>query len=62
MMHDCGFTQIVNFPTRNENILDLFFTNRPTLVQECHSAPTISDHDIVLVAQEPEAVYNTPKN
>ena len=58
MMHDCGFAQTVNFPTRNDNILDLFFTNRPTLVQECYSAPGISDHEIVMVTLEPQAFYN----
>ena len=47
MMHDCSFAQIVNFPTRNDNILDLLFTNRPTLVQECYSTPGISDHEII---------------
>ena len=47
MMHDCGFAQIVNFPTRNNNILDLLFTNRPTLVQECYSTPGISDLEII---------------
>ena len=42
-----GFAQMVDFPTRNENILDLFFTNRPSLIQYCYAAPGISDHDIV---------------
>jgi len=55
MMHDCGFAQTVNFPTRNDSILDLFFMNRPTLVQECYSAPGNSDHEIVVVTLEPQA-------
>ena len=25
-----------------------FFANRPALVQECYSAPGVSDHDIVV--------------
>ena len=29
MVDDCYFTQIMNSPTRNENILDIIFTNRP---------------------------------
>ena len=58
MMHDCGFAQIVNFPTRNDNILDLLFTNRPTLVQECYSTPGISDHKIIAATVESEAFFN----
>jgi len=58
MMHDCGFAQTVNFPSRNDSILDLFFTNRPTLVQEFYSAPGISDHETVMVTLEPQAFYN----
>jgi len=60
-MHDCGFTQLVNFPTRNDNILDRFFTYRPSLVQECYSDPGVSDHEIVTVKVESEASYN-PSN
>ena len=52
MMHDCSFAQIVNFPTRNDNILDLLFTNRPTLVQECYSTPGISDYKIIAATVE----------
>jgi len=59
MTHDCGFAQTVNFPTRNDNILDLFFTNRPTLVQKCYSDPGISNHEIVMVTLEPQSFYNS---
>jgi len=30
-----GFTQMVQFPTRGENILDIFLANRPYLVNHC---------------------------
>ena len=30
MSAQCGFTQMVNFPTRERNILDLFFTTHPS--------------------------------
>ena len=49
MSVDCYFTQLVNFTTRDENTLDLFFTNRPTLINNFLQVPGISDHDIVLV-------------
>ena len=44
---DCSFSQLVKSPTRNQNILDLFFTNRPNLVNHCYIGPGISDHDII---------------
>ena len=30
-----GLQQIVNFPTRNNNTLDVVLTNRPSLVKQC---------------------------
>ena len=35
-------------PTRGENILDLVFTNKPSLVKSYNSIPGFSDHDIVV--------------
>ena len=46
----CCFTQLVNFPTRESNILDVVFTNRPALIKCCTNIPGISDHDAVLVS------------
>jgi len=43
-----GFVQIVDFPTREHNILDVFFTNRPSYEYTCKLAK-ISDHEIVYV-------------
>ena len=48
MMH-IGLKQIVDFPTRLNNILDLFLTNRPTLIIRCEAVPGLSDHDIVYI-------------
>ena len=45
MSVECGFTQVVNFPTREKNILDLFFTTYPSCIQQCEPIPGISDHD-----------------
>ena len=44
-----SLTQIVDFPTRNNNILDIFITNRPSLLKQCYPQPGISDHEIVYV-------------
>ena len=40
-----GLSQMVMFPTRLDNTLDVFFTNRPSLVNSCEPVPEISDHD-----------------
>jgi hypothetical protein len=48
---DNGLEQIVDFPTRNENTLDLIVTSHPSYKQRCKPIPAIgnSDHDIVLL-------------
>ena len=50
MVAECYFTQLVNFSIRRENILDIVFTNRPSLVNCCTVVPGVSDHDVVLVS------------
>ena len=42
IMNDHGLEQLVNFPTREENTLDLFLQ-----FQEVHSPDKLSDHDMV---------------
>ena len=41
--------QMVTTPTRQENILDIFLTNTPSLVQNTKTLPSLStsDHDVV---------------
>ena len=60
MVQNCGLQQIVNFPTRQKNCLDLFLTNRPTLVDKCSPLPGIGDHDIVSVVSSVEALRRKP--
>ena len=43
-----GFVQSFDSPTRNQSILDIFCTNRPSLVSCCQILPGISDHEAVL--------------
>lgn len=47
---DAGMEQLVRFPTRKSNTLDLIITTHPGLSQRCRPLPSIgnSDHDIVL--------------
>jgi len=49
LIQEHGFTQVVDFPTRRNNTLDIFATNRPSLVTACKPVPGISDHEAVLV-------------
>ena len=47
LLNDFGFTQMVTTPTRQDNILDLFLTTNPTLVDEVDCQPGLGDHDMV---------------
>ena len=40
---------MVLFPTRGDNTLDLFSTNRPSLVCWCSPLAGLGDHDLVYV-------------
>lgn len=48
-MNDHNLEQVVKIPTRNENTLDLFYLNQPSLVHNTKTLPPLgnSDHDIV---------------
>ena len=48
---DNGLEQIVDFPTRKDNTLDLMLTTHPAFKLRCKPLPSIgnSDHDIVLL-------------
>ena len=50
--------QIQMNTTRENNNLDLFFTNHPSLVKSCNTIPGISDHDMVVVDIELKPHYN----
>ena len=47
--NDCGITQIQKEPTREKNVLDLFFTNNTSLVKSTNVIPGISDHEMVII-------------
>ena len=44
-----GLFQMVDAPTRNNNILDLFATNRPSLVTSLKVLSSINDHELICV-------------
>ena len=54
---ECYFTQLINIPTRGENILDIVFTNRPSFVKYCTVVPGVRDHDAVVVSFIAKATY-----
>ena len=41
--------QLQHQPTRRGSVLDLFFTNKPSLIKDITVIPDISDHDAVVV-------------
>ena len=52
LTEDESLTQVVDIPTRNERILDLFLTTNPTLVNQVKTLPPLTpvmDHNIVFV-------------
>ena len=58
--NDNALSQMVNTLTRGSNILDIFVTNRPTLVETCDSIDEISDHKAVLVVSSVIASLSNP--
>ena len=49
MEQELGFEQMQHSPSRESNILDLYFTTYPKLVESCYNVPGISDHHMVVV-------------
>ena len=47
IMNDHGLEQMVHFPTREKNTLDLILATLPGQFQDVHSPDKLSDHDIV---------------
>jgi hypothetical protein len=45
LLDDKGLSQLVEDPTRKDNVLDLIITNNPTTVDQVKVIPGISDHD-----------------
>ena len=58
-VENCGLDQIVDFSTRDNNLLDIFLTNRPSLIQTCKSLG-INDHEIVYMDSDLSVKYHRP--
>eukprot|EP00745_Piridium_sociabile_P038619 TRINITY_DN7074_c0_g1_i3.p1 TRINITY_DN7074_c0_g1~~TRINITY_DN7074_c0_g1_i3.p1 ORF type:complete len:816 (+),score=128.54 TRINITY_DN7074_c0_g1_i3:312-2759(+) len=59
-INNCNMEQMVSSPTRKDNILDIFMTNRPSLINKCETLPGISDHDVVYIDSDIEAQRPKP--
>ena len=55
-----GLNQIVDFYTRQDKVLDLFLTNRPSLISKCTPLPGVSDHEMVLTVSDVRAKRHKP--
>ena len=55
---------MVDFPTRGENVLYLYLTNRPSLVCKVAPLPGLSDHDIVYAESylKPQVSRSKPRD
>ena len=51
LLDKLDLSQLVNFPTRAVNTLELLLTNRPSLIHELTPHPGISDHDSICFAR-----------
>jgi hypothetical protein len=60
LVQDNHLEQVVIFPTRHENMLDLFLANRPSLVNRCEPLPWLGDHGIVYIGADISAKLNKP--
>ena len=62
LANDHGLTQMVDKPTRTtattSNILDIFMTSSPDMVNRCEVIPGISDHDIPLLDVSTRVLLN----
>ena len=52
-----GLEQVVDFPTRYENLLDILLTNRPSLIGRVDRIPGVSDHQGVPASSLVKARY-----
>ena len=57
-----GLTQVHNQPTRQESILDLVFTNNPSVIKTSTSIPGISDHAMVVTDSDIKPIYNVQQS
>jgi hypothetical protein len=60
LVEDIDLQQMVDFPTRNNATLDLFLTNRPSLINRLKPIPGISDHEALFIDSDVQAKLRRP--
>jgi hypothetical protein len=55
LVEDIDLQQMVDFPIRNNATLDLFLTNRPSLINRLKPIPGISDHEPLFIDSDVQA-------
>ena len=61
MAQELGLGQMQLSPSRESNILDLYFTTYPSFVESCYTVPGISDNHMVVVDCDVKARYKKQK-
>ena len=61
IMDEAGLHQVQLNATRQNNNLDLYFTNLPGLIENCTTTPGPSDHDMILVESNLKINHNVKK-
>ena len=59
LIDSCSMEQVVNFPTRKQNTLDLLITNRPSFINKCIPVPAFGDSDSAILSNlicHPQAI------
>ena len=64
VLADNGLTQMVTQPTRDENTLDLFITNNPSVIDSVETVPGPADHAAVVIDGDLSAIrhHQKPRN
>ena len=58
MAQEFGLERMQLSPSRESNVLDLYFATYPSLVKSCYTVPGISDHHMLVVDCDVKPRYN----
>ena len=62
IINDHRMEQVVEYPTREDNTLDLVITNTPNIIPRVELLPGIFDHDIVYFEYKSKVVLNNNRS
>lgn len=61
LVNDTSLREMISFPTRLSNTLDLFYTSNPILTKSVKPVAGISDYDIVQITSDARPCLNKQK-